>query len=474
MIKFEELVEGLLIENEETPAIPSSDDSDEAIKASSNDLKGIFSKNYGIISKSITDSFEIYFKNGLGQFPSQSDFGSIVYTAAENSLRNNKKYSYPSPIETIFPLLDLIAIAKDAYKNAKSDSSLLGKTAKQTETQSAIDGFIKNLNKWSDVNKAAFPLSYPAISGWAQELRTAALQAKGALNIGEMKLNLKDSVLQTKNFYELLKSLLEDTRIAKTKLLSKTITLGNADSTIKQIVENPTQYFKPDQVIFPDKKLKAIYSTNAVSNILSIAIRAEELFKSQYLQKTQKPLIGVSSEANKPMLWDFWNNKIQWESSQPAPQTPPATEAQPTTLQNTSFDQRFELLYRQMLSEVTDPAIISRVKANVGRSAAARKTSKFGPLKPTAPKDNPSQPENNESPTVNNFPDNQYTLATLVKAKDNKLPEAIALYNAFELLANYLKTEAAQFDWMGKISKGLSKAASGAEGLMFGVKIPGM
>ena len=55
MIKFEELVEGLLIENEETsviqssddsvqktPAIPSSDDSDEAIKASSNDLKGIF------------------------------------------------------------------------------------------------------------------------------------------------------------------------------------------------------------------------------------------------------------------------------------------------------------------------------------------------------------------------------------------------------------------------------------------------
>lgn len=468
MIDFESIVESLLIE--ETPVIPSSDDSDEAIKASSNDLKSIFSKSYGIISKSITDSFKIYFENGLGQFPSQSDFDSIVYTAAENSIRNNKKYSYPSPIETIFPLLDLIAIAKDAYKNAKSDSSLLGKKAKQTETQSAIDAFIKNLNKWSDANKTAFPLSYPAISGWARELRTAALQAKGALNIGEMKLNLKDSVLQTKNFYELLKSLLEDTRIAKIKLISKTITLGNADSIIKQIVENPTQYFKPDQVIFPDKKLKAIYSADAVSNILSIAIRAEELFKSQYLQKTQKPLIGVSSETIKPMLWDFWNNKIEWESPQPATQTPPATETQPTAPVNTSFDQSFELLCRQMLSEtpmgIPNP-LGTHNQGNQSTTQSSPPANSDFMNRETPPNEDPSKPEKtepkkDEPSTVNNFPDNQYTLATLVKAKDNKLPEAIALYNAFELLANYLKTEAAQFDWLGAI-KGVTAVAKGMQ-----------
>jgi hypothetical protein len=158
------------------------------------------------------------------------------------------------------------------------------------------------------------------------------------------------------------------------------------------------------------------------------------------------------------MLWDFWNNKIEWEPQQPAPQTPPATQAQPTAPENSSFDQSFELLYRQMLSEATDPAIISRVKANVGRSAAARKTSKFGSLKPT------EEPEKEESPTAGNFPDNQYTLATLVKAKDNKLPEAIALYNAFELLANYLKTEAAQVDWMGAI-QGAGQIAQGLAGL---------
>ena len=156
------------------------------------------------------------------------------------------------------------------------------------------------------------------------------------------------------------------------------------------------------------------------------------------------------------MLWDFWNNKIEWEPQQTAPQTPPATQAQSTAPQTASFDQSFELLYRQMLNEIK-PTSRATYNSNGNKTTVtsgpgiADIRSPITSSNPTSSASNKTKPENIESPTANNFPDNKYTLANLITAKDNKLPEAIALYNAFELLANYLKTEAAQFDWMGAI-----------------------
>lgn len=446
MVNFERLVSCILFERDE------QNNQDADVDSQATGIRDIFKEKYKEIKPAYEKAFGVYFENGLGTFPSETDFDLIVYNAAADSLRDTKGKTYASPTETIFPLLDLIALAKEAHKTSSVDN-------KRTSTLGVIDNFITNLKSYEKSNK--FPLSYTASSPWAKELRDTFIKSKGAVNIGELKLGLKDSKLQTKSFYDLLIALLEDRRTSKIKLINREIQIGSALSTIEQVLQNPDRYLQG--IPFPDKKLSAIYGPDVQVLLRDVAFAGQALFKQQYVEK-----VGTEPPNNSErLLIDFWKNSIDWEAlkkQQVSANTEDQNAASPSptsTLQQASFDYTLSSIFKQILNEETSPEIRSKVLSSLVSSQKARKSSKFG-----KPVKNPEQQQQQQQV---NFPENQYTLKTLLQAKDNKLPEAEALYISLEKIADFIRKEAESIDWAGVISG----AEQIAKGLSLGVPTMG-
>lgn len=446
MIKFEELVEGLLMEmtptaimadpkaavdaeagdTTPTPTNAQSEKSktedgskektiEELEEQAAKNLVEYFRKKHSDLQTRFKNVFEDYYTSQAGTFPDLLTFEKLIYTVTKNSIRNTENIgTFEDDIASLFPLIDLIALVKQIETDTK------GSANKQQVYDTAYNAFVKRLEDFKKTNRK-MPLEFPSASPWASSVKNRYLEKQGRIDIGKLKLESQE--LQNKSIYDAVMILLEHRRKSKIKLFKKTVNIGSAAKEIGNILQQPNNYTE-GQISFPDKKIDLLYVGATPDLLLSIGKNALALFEQQITEK-QIPKEQATTELYKKFLVNQAQKTLSVSSLKPQSTETPVGE---TGRAMVGFGESFEAKLQTILEQISDSS---------------------------------------------SFTTGSYTIKDIqTQAKAN--PTAQQLYKSLKALADYIKTEAEQLDWLGKISKGLSKAASGAEGLMFGVKIPGM
>ena len=434
MIDFEGIVERLLLEantdsaGEATPSVDATD-SNKVDNNENKELSDFIKDHYDSIKDAWTK------KTWNKTYPLRDDSKidqlcwDVIY-GVKGTVKNVDKFD---DIANIFPLIDLTAQLYDNnYKRGKL----------KTGADSTINAFLTNFNKL----KLTRPFDYTPSHPWAKTLKEAAFEAnKNELGKARIQ-NLPGGL----GIYGTIRELM---KIRKKGIFPKLTAFAkqfNGEGILKDIMFNPWKIINGKYAI-NDDRIKSLYDTVTVQELVNLSLAAYNL----YIQQAQTTLSEESNAILKdtnaytkfmgtdtnavPVTWNSFSAK---QSSKQEAQ--PTTTVSPTQVNN-YFDQSFELLSKQMLNEITDPAIISRVKANVGRSAAARQSSKFGSPKPEETdkektSEEPNQPQAFETDKEGEY---NYSLDSIKKASISpfKHPEAIELLKHFELLANYIKTK---------------------------------
>lgn len=441
MIKFEELVESFLLEQ----------DADEDTK------KGMAGFLTPEVYSALRAAYEAKYANKeLFPFPaSLGDLNNIAQTVVASFPRSVKDPKRYQNLIATYPLLDLFAQLYQVYKK--------GGSGKLADATAITENFKKQLK---DPNVSDIPMEFPTITVWAKDVKKEHYSFSRQ-DLGKARL---DTINQNLSIYSIVLYLLA---IRKQALKPKIPVdkIPPADNFVKDIFFNPQVYLSGKKPL-PDQKIKALYNEVTVEDLLKISNAAHELFMQQAANN-----LGIDPKTSKPNLKDEQRayaeflgsgalvpaKPMNWMTHKKTEETSP----QNLTQQNASFDQSFELLAKQMLQEVTDPAIIKRVKAAVGKSAAARKASNY---RTTSKEEQPEQ-TSAKKPFEKQEGQFVYDLASL-KNYQNEIPQVANLYNQLMNLANYIQKEGS-IDWLGKISGALSGAAQVAKGLSLGVPTMG-
>ena len=215
---------------------------------------------------------------------------------------------------------------------------------------------------------------------------------------------------------------------------------GSGKSTFANVILQQPNNYTEGQISFPDKKIDLLYVGATPDLLLSIGKNALALFEQQVTEKqipkeqATTALYGkfLHGSVSVPELNAFERFKSQYKGNEQAQRIFSNVEQSSRGTQSSAYKESFT----EVILKLTEKFTAAQYKAAT-------------------------------------FPKGSYTIKDIqTYAKAN--PAAQQLYKSLKALADYIKTEAEQLDWLGKISKGLSKAASAAEGALFGVKIPGM
>jgi len=460
MIKFEKLVEELLVEarlqtaaeiaasnpaprtrswsapstpavnQTQTPAKPTSAEEtpkpedvskekpkteDEIIEEVSKNLvtfcTGIYNRE---LKQKLKEAFPAYYE--IKPVLDEAKFHQLVYIVTKNSLRNTENIgSFDEQLSNVFPLIDLIALLKQTETDTPGKRS-----EKDLALNKIYKEFVDRLKKFGD-SKPDSPLKFPALNPWAINVRDRYFAELGKLDLGKLKLESPE--VQTKSIRGAVMFLLENRRKEKLKFFTKEISFGNAQRDINTILENPEKY-TTGQNPFPDKTLKLLYSGDVSDLLLSVAHSSRNLFNQQCKEKEK--------EENLELYKNFLDNNIS------------------------------KLFSVQTKSEET-PAKEETI-GDLGRAMLGFESFQ---TKMQAILEELNQKENT-------FVTGTYTVKDI--SANTSLPEANQLYKALKTLADYLQTEA-ESGWSVVLKKAatvLSKGAEAAQGLLFGVKIPGM
>lgn len=439
MIKFEELVERLLLQELEfNPFNPSSVDAaiDAAAdtKAASNptstqtnqqqtsnaekdqnktqeqieeelakNLIEFFRNKHQPLQTKFNEVFNDYYTSQLGSFPDLLSFEKLVYTVTKNSIRDTENVgSFENDIPSLFPLIDLIAVVKQTETSTKGSP-----TDKQKVYETAYSSFVKRLDEFKKTNKKT-PLEFPSISPWASSVKNRYYEKLGKVDIGKMK--IESSELQNKSIRDAVMILLEHRRKSKIKLFKKEINIGSAAKEINSILEEPDNYIE-GQISFPDKKINLLYSGATPDLLLSVGKNARLLFTQQVKEKE------LTKQQITPELYkNFLDNKVSEVLS--------VRQSEPNTQRRENVGESFQTALHSVLEQLSDAS----------------------------------------------FSTGSYTIRDL---QTSSVPEAQQLYKSLKSLADYIRTEAEQIEWSKKISGALSGATQIAKGLSLGVPTMG-
>ena len=416
MIDFESIVEDLLIEQNGSPTttdnavVDNKKDNKAEDEEEKQGLAAFIKKQYQLIAdawakpnKSWNKTYPLLSVDKIEPF-----CWNVIY-GVKLSTTNVKAFD---DIANIFPLLDLAAQLYD--NNFKQTGNKEPQAAEAT-----LKSFLDNLNK----QRLTRPFDYTPSHAWAKKLKEAAF-ATSKNELGKARVaNLPKDL----TIYGTLHELME---IRKKSIFPKLSTFAknfNGEGILKSIMIKPWEIVSGKYTI-NDDKIKSLYDGATVQELVNLSLAAYNL----YVQQAQSALGEEAATALKdssmytkfmgadanavPMIWKKPNVE---------------QEAQPTTVQNASFDQSFELLCRQMLSEAdsTVPEFMNRV---------------------TPPNTDPSEPEKTEEASTQpqafqtgKEGEYLYSLDSIKKASAApfKHPEAIELLKHFESLANYIKTK---------------------------------
>ena len=264
----------------------NSTDNQEEITA-----KGIVSflktKEHNRLDTDFKLAFKNYFISGVAKYPVGPEFEKLIYTAAKNSLRDTEDPEAFPDIETIFPLLDLIALVKQTYTDTKGNEEI-----KQSALNGIYDQFIDRLKHFA-TNPNLVPLDYNPKNPWAASVKKRYFDKRGKIDIGKLKLES----MTTSSIYKAVMELLEHKRHSRIRFFNKTISIGNAANYIDNILFHPDKYIQ-GHISFPDKKINLIYAGVTPDLLLDIAKNSWELFEQQIKEKQ----INVPDN-EKPMLY---------------------------------------------------------------------------------------------------------------------------------------------------------------------------
>ena len=306
MLDFERLVESFIVEMGETPvgnqeAAPNEDSlseqtpaeaEEEMVKSLAEQLK----EQYQTIQTKFNTVFKRYYSDVSKTFIDESSFEKLIYVVAKNSLRDTENVgSFENQLGSIFPLIDLIALCKQAVVDTKE---VKGENRKQAAVEIVIQSFFSRLDGFAKA-KLIMPLEFTPISPWASNVRARYYEKAGRLDVGKIK--LENPELQTKSIRELVMFLLEQRRKSKIKLFDREIAIGSAEADIDNILTNPNNY-KFGSVSFPDKKINLLYTGATPDLILTVSNNVYNLYTQQVQEK------GIPKEDVTPELYQMFLN----------------------------------------------------------------------------------------------------------------------------------------------------------------------
>ena len=377
MIDFERIVESLLIEDEANPQSNSA----EAEEAEAKSVYDFFEKHYDELKSAFGEVYNSrVYQPGFSVFPDQNAFKNLVYNASKNSIRDTKKPGVFPDFMYIFPLLDIISQVKAIYVETKKPEN------PSVFAESALENFITKLKKY----KNTLPMDYNADDAWATTVKQAFLNLNTKkLDVGSIKL----ATLSNYSLHYTIFKLLEQRKLSFAGKI-QIDKLPKTNEVVEKVLFTPEVYTTAEQV-FPDLKLKSFYYGVTPDLLLAVAQSVKNLFEQQTREKlNDEDYVKIEKD------------QIDWKKygTEQAPQEP-ANNLSPV---QSSFDQSFELLSKEILNEITDP---------------------------TQKQETPS------TDIAQTFIDNKYTVGEVIKYANKDISTAKEVNNSLSRLADYIRTE---------------------------------
>jgi hypothetical protein len=354
-----------------TPSTPT-DTKQEATKEDqqAKDVTQFFDTNH---YNELKTAFETKYKNLELKFPTEDEFKNIVYTAANNSIRNTKDPTAFANVALVYPLLDLIAQVKTSLKNKQN-------------AEPAYKGFLKRLN-----GSQGTPLDYVPVDPWALSVKQEYFTRDKA-ELGELALNKHTD----KSILDTILALLSARRKQVVKKLtfkkdvSKNVDpnkIPNALNFVKDLIYYPERYAGGNVPIPP--KLTGLYDIDSARELLTIGRLAKAFFQGE-AGKIQPPLEQSKfQEAYEAFLN---NNPLKDENFDWTPyQQQKNQEDQSQEEEQTTNTESFNLLYDQLYALLSEKNAKQRRKARRQREREQQTNTDNNP-----PADQDQQTTNNE------------------------------------------------------------------------------
>ena len=440
MIKFEELVEGLLLEQ----------DPSQQTQAAATTVDPTFAYFTSPKGQSPYDEFAKAFQAVYGKVPlsNTQELQRVITSLEGSSNKNELTISNFTEYTESFPLIDFILyVAQTSLGQTKANIGQFKTQIQNNDIKNKADvaakGYIQTFK--TNAKQNSWPLDYPSLTAQARMLEVGLRKKLADSVIGTLALENQ----ATKSIYQAVLTLLA----GREKIRNPFKQVGSSNNFIDEILYGDYKKYAGGGEMVKGKYAR-MWDQYSVEKLIELGQSIRNFYNYQKALFVPKQETQQQSLISVPTLEQFVKNSVGGK--------PFSWTASPTsTPQNASFDQSFELLNKQMLQEITDPAIIKKVKAAVGKSAAATKTSKFG-ASTTAQ----SSQDDIQTPTL---PDQGYNVKHIMSLTDDSAKD---LVNKLKQLGDYI-AEKEPPDWLGKISGALSGAAQVAKGLSLGVPTMG-
>jgi len=444
MIDFECIVENILTEAETTESNPVSNqqtqqpsnpteenknedknkDKDEVVgNAISNFLINDPSNPYNKLMSIWTKSFG---PKGYTMC-TKDELNSICYQVSYGSTRGTKAAENFPRIESNYPLLDLCSqLHQQAFKGkTKPDFTLAVKI---------VDSFIKKLQIQIDKNKGNMkPMDYVASDPWAQSVKQSAL-AKVQGELGKLRL---ESLPKDSSIYQIIFNLLSIRKKLMIPKLNPILKMVDGTKIVNDIMLAPWNLVSGKYAI-NDQKLKATYDDVTVQDLVNVSLAAYALYEQQTNINIGEEKANLLLKDSKKYAEFLGGNKpavpMNWDVSATNPtntQTDSTNNTNNQTAVNSSFDQSYELLSRQILKEMVPSSITDPYDSREGSS-----------------KDNKANAEEKQQEPEESLPfknkdgSSTYNLNHIREASTKySIQEATNLLKQLQNLADYIKTK---------------------------------
>jgi hypothetical protein len=368
-------------------------------------------------------------------------------------------------------------VAQTSLGQPKANIGQFKTQIQKNEIKSAADSaakrYIQTFSNTMRDRQNSWPLDYPPSTAQARMLEVG-LRKKLADNvIGTLALEN----LLTKSIYDAVLTLLA----GRKKIRDPRNTVGPSNKFIDDILYGDYKKYAGGGEMVKGKYAR-MWDQYSVEKLIELGQSIRNFYnyqKALFVPKqdpSQQPPVPV------PTLEQFVKNNIKGQRfSWTAPEVSATRPLAPT---NASFDQSFELLYNDLLNEISSavtrksygssPVGAGNFRANlVGPNSFSEPQQPTPPAQPTSsvpvnPKDKEQpEPEDKQTPEL---PKEGYDIKHIVSLTDDSAKD---LVNKLKQLGDYI-AEKEPPEFLKKATNVLNKAASAAQGALFGVKIPGM
>ena len=280
--------------------------------------------------------------SGIYKFCTPDELNSLCYNVATSLPRATKTPDKFPNLESIYPLLDLIAQLYEFNFKKGSDNSTAGATYKKV---------IDNIAKQRGSNKNFKPLDYYAINPWVQSIKSAYL-GTAKQELGKLRLEAQD---KNSSIYQLIFNLLAIRKKGILPKLTAPIRTISGEGVIKNIMLEPWKLVSNKPYAINDQKLKVVYDDVINRELVNLSLAAYKLYQQQANSLLEK-IDDTDTEARYKLFMGVGGAKpLPWKIGG-------------GTFDTASFDQSLELLTKQLMVEAGQNDVDTRTPAEIMRA----------------------------------------------------------------------------------------------------------